>query len=294
MRALAFVLLVACAPQDPVRLILLGDTGTADQAQRDVADDVARTCGQLGCDAVLLLGDNFYPNGVSSADDSLWESAFNLPYSAVSLPFWVVLGNHDYGGLGLGFDKERAAVQVKNDGGKWSMPKRFYSRSVRQVDLFALDTTAILFGDDADQRAAVKAWLAKSTARWRVVFGHHPYLSSGVHGDAGSFDGFTRSEYAGETWQKFFADELCGKIDLYVSGHDHDLEWLPAPEKCGKSELVVSGGGGAEPREIFDRHDSRYKASVNGFFWLELASDKATGRVVEKGGEVTDVHAWRK
>ncbi len=293
--AMLVLVLIACKPPAPVRLALIGDTGTGDSGQLDVAAALELACQDLGCDAVLMLGDNFYPSGVDAANDGQWAVKFDAPYAAIEVPFFAVLGNHDYGGLGLAYEIERASAQVAvgTNGGKFVMPSHFYSRSIRQVDLFALDTTAILFGDDADQRVAVRQWLKQSTGRWRIAYGHHPYWSSGTHGDAGVFDGLTVNPYAGETWRRFFDEELCGKIDLYVSGHDHDLQWLAAPATCN-AELIVSGGGGAAPRPVSEAHESRYLRSARGFFWLELDADSAQGSAFELGAAPVEVHAWRK
>jgi hypothetical protein len=275
--------------------LLLGDAGSGDAAQQAVAQNAATTCANLGCDAVLYLGDNFYPSGVTGPDDPQWASTFDAPYAAMTQPFWAVLGNHDYGGKGIGYDKERAAAQVAvgRRGGKFVMPDRFYARSLRHVDVFALDTPAIVHGDDADQRAAVRAWLASSKGRWRVVVGHHPYWSSGLHGDAGIYDNQQAPpERVGTAWKAFFDEELCGKIDVYISGHDHDLEWLKGP--C-KMELVISGGGGVAARPVpGERHPSRYKKAAQGVFWIDFDDGVAAGKVIERDAPPADVYRWRK
>jgi tartrate-resistant acid phosphatase type 5 len=45
--------------------------------------------------------DNFYDEGVDSLDDEQFQTKFELPYADIDFPFWVVLGNHDYGELSL-------------------------------------------------------------------------------------------------------------------------------------------------------------------------------------------------
>jgi 3',5'-cyclic AMP phosphodiesterase CpdA len=37
------------------------------------------------------------------------------------------------------------------------------------------------------QRDWLKDALAKSTAQWRFAMGHHPYVSNGLHGNAGAW-----------------------------------------------------------------------------------------------------------
>jgi len=80
---------------DHLRLIALGDTGTGNEDQRKVAEGMAKICEQSGCDLVLLLGDNFYPDGVNSTVDPQFKSKFELVYQKLNLPFFAVLGNHD-------------------------------------------------------------------------------------------------------------------------------------------------------------------------------------------------------
>ena len=87
----------------------MGDTGKGNTGQQDVANAVARKCAASGCDFVQLLGDNIYESGVTSVTDAQWQTKFEKPYMGISQPFYVVLGNHDYGGNGAGneFDKAK-------------------------------------------------------------------------------------------------------------------------------------------------------------------------------------------
>ena len=44
-------------------------------------------------DIIILLGDNFYPNGIKSINDINWEKFNNLN---IPIATYSVLGNHDY------------------------------------------------------------------------------------------------------------------------------------------------------------------------------------------------------
>ena len=57
----------------------------------DVATASARTCDELGCDLVLMLGDNFIQHGVSSVDDPQWISKWKRCGPAGA--FYPILGN---------------------------------------------------------------------------------------------------------------------------------------------------------------------------------------------------------
>ena len=89
-------------PPEIVRFIAMGDGGEGNADQYAVAATVKSVCDAKddehgpGCDFVLYLGDNFYDD-VEGVDDEQFQTKFELPYADLDLPFWVVLGNHDYG-----------------------------------------------------------------------------------------------------------------------------------------------------------------------------------------------------
>lgn len=51
---------------------------------------------------VVALGDNFYDDGVSSSNDTLWlnlwKYVYLLDYPDLYIPWYPVLGNHDWNG----------------------------------------------------------------------------------------------------------------------------------------------------------------------------------------------------
>ena len=216
------------APPPPVRFIVVGDTGRGDQGQDEVASAMALKCQTDGCDFVLMVGDNIYDSGVDSTTDPQWQTKFETPYRNVSVPFYPVLGNHDYGAEGAGTEWMRAQHEVDYTAvsTKWKLPARYHHFTKGDVEFFALDTNAQLFGLDSQQRVDVKGWLTASTATWKIAYGHHPYTSNGPHGDAGGYDGISgTSPYRG-TQVKDFADTItCGVADVYFCGHDHSRQW---------------------------------------------------------------------
>lgn len=114
--------IVIAAPAQPaaapasVRFFAMGDQGTGDPDQGNVARAVFELCQRSGCDFGLLLGDNFYPSGVESTSDPQWQAKFEKPYAdllAAGIPFYAVLGNHD---TDEGRDWGRADHQVAYSG----------------------------------------------------------------------------------------------------------------------------------------------------------------------------------
>jgi hypothetical protein len=252
-----------CSRSTPiVRFVVVGDTGRGDSSQVAVAAGIEAKCATDGCDFVQLLGDNIYPSGVSSVGDPQWQSKFELPYEDIVLPFYAVLGNHDYGGNGLGneLDKGQFEIDYSLVSPKWKMPAAHYHRSWRHVELFGLDTNLQMLGLDAGQRVSMGEWIGAASGEWRIAFGHHPYLSNGPHGNAGVSDGVP-----GAGVKSFLEDIVCGNVDVYFSGHDHSLQWLTAT--CAGSELIVSGAG-SQPSTLPGANLARFQGLGPGFAYV--------------------------
>ncbi len=263
----------------PIRFIALGDAGTGSRSQQEVADAAAVVCARDGCDFATYLGDNFYPSGVTDIADVQWIDKFETPYAALGFPFYAVLGNHDYGGGGGGYDVTRAQAQVDytSVSSKWVMPDLFWSESMGEATFFGLDTTALVMGFGAPQDAWFPGARAASTTTWNIVLGHHPYLSNGPHGNAGAYDGMPGS---GNDVATFFADHLCGEVDVYLSGHDHSLQWLEP--SCGV-QLLVSGGGFAGS-SLLGTNPTSFEDATAGFLWVELDGNTFTGVFYDRTG----------
>ena len=258
-------------PGAPVRFIALGDAGTGATEQYEVADMATAVCAELGCDFALYLGDNFYADGVTSIDDAQWQEKFEQPYAALEIPFYAVLGNHDYGGNGGSFEVERAEAQVEYTyhSDKWVMPDTFYSHVQGNVGFFGLDTTALDWANTEAQAAWLPGELAAVDTQWKIAYGHHPFISNGDHGDAN------------DNFGPFFVDNLCGSVDLYFSGHDHDLQWLEPT--CG-TEFVVSGAAAKLRETGMGDNPTFFEQSTYGFVWMEIDGPTLTGVIFDKEG----------
>ncbi len=273
-----------------VRFVVLGDGGTGEAAQIKVAAAMKKVCADRGCSFALYLGDNIYDSGASSEDDEQFKSKFEDPYVDLDIPFYVVLGNHDYGNNGANILPEdaRSAAQVEYTARseKWNMPHYFYTFREGPVAFFGLDTNSIVidrFRPAAMQRSWLDAEIKKSDAPWKIVFGHHPYLSNGQHGNAGSYDGVFFNN--GARMKDLVEGSVCGKAQLYFAGHDHDREWIE-DSKCATS-FVVSGaaaklrGVGSSDRQLFG------DASKYGFMWVEIDGDAMTGVFYDEDAKVS-------
>lgn len=283
-----------------VRFVALGDTGTGSADQAKVGNAISAFCKSRGCDFVQLLGDNLYESGASSVDDPIWQSNFEIPYAAIDLDFYAVLGNHDYGAKGLGtdFPKGKNEIDYTSKSKKWKMPSAYYRHAPPAggglVEIFALDTNMAMFGRDSDQRAAVSGWLGASTAPWKIAVGHHPYKSNGSHGNAGSYDamlGISLPPMNGQGVKSYLEGAICGKVDLYISGHDHSRQWLN--ETCKGTELAVSGAG-AKATELGGKNPALFESLGLGFLYVVVEEKKLTAEFVDENGAIDFTHVMHK
>ena len=243
------------------RFIAIGDTGLGGSKPYKVAESMGRVCGESGCDFVLLLGDNFYNSGVSSLQDPQFESKFAKIFEPLHLPFYPVLGNHDFRGKVL----YQVLYSLRHP--LWRMPNYSYQFDTAPARFYGLNTNCNLL-----QLNRFKNQLEASPTpgnKWTVSFGHHTLYSTGRHGNA---------DWLSLLYWKTFAD----KVDFYLSGHDHQLEHLVSSN--GQTHYIVSGAG-SQPRtsppadkSSGSEPQSRFRYQDLGFVWFELTPSKATVR----------------
>ncbi|MEN9799521.1 MAG: hypothetical protein RL653_3218 [Pseudomonadota bacterium] len=269
-----------------VRFVAIGDTGKGNAGQVDVANAIQQKCAQAGCDFAVVLGDNIYPSGVSSQNDPLFQTHFEQPYAQLDFPFFMVLGNHDYGanGAGTSFGVGSYEVQYTQLSTKWRMPAEYYRFRFADVEFFATDTNMQMFSSVNAQRNALKGWLQQSTATWKVSLGHHPYKSNGEHGNAGNYDGVGFLPIvSGDGVKDFYEDVLCGKVDLSLFGHDHSRQWLDV--RCAGTELAVSGAG-ASVTTLKNNNPALFAKATLGFLWVEVRGNTLRAEFLDVAGNV--------
>lgn len=292
------------APTKTVRFVAFGDAGTGSERQIAVGEAMAAVCAARGCDFALELGDNFYLSGVSSVDDAQFQDKFETPYKNLNVPIYVTLGNHDNSaGPGEGSSNRKGDYQVdyhylqgrKSD--KWRMPSRYYNFTAGDdlAEFYSLDSNPLtsIVPDPSPAwnwltyGATQEEWfgtsLAASKAKWKIAFAHHPYLSNGLHGNAGTYDGLPATlpiTSNGSPWKGFMERTACAKgLDIFFQGHDHELEWIKPVASCGKTHFIVSGAAeGPRPFGDPERNATYWQVdNTLGFFWFELTETQMRG-----------------
>jgi len=244
-----------------LRWLATADSGSGDRHQRAVGQQMAAVHRRRPVDLVLLGGDNIYPSG----DMALIEATFRRPYAellSAAVPFHAVLGNHD-----IRTANGDPQVAYKPFG----MAGRFYNLRRGPVEFFLLDTNGN--ADWQRQLSWLRTLLARSTAPWKVVVGHHPIYSSGFYGN----DPGLRARLSALMQRH--------GVQLYINGHEHNYERSVPID--GITYLVV-GGGGASLRPVLATAQTARASSVHSFAELEAGPRELTITAWDRDGRPID------
>lgn len=242
-----------------VRFAVLGDTGTGDKPQYEVAKQVITERQRFPFEFVLLLGDNMY-GGESESD---FVRKFEEPYRPLldaKIPFYAALGNHD--------DPNERFYKPFNMNGE-----RYYSFKKGSVRFFALDSNYM----DKKQLEWLETQLRSSNDTWKICYFHHPLYSSGMHGS---------EEDLRAQLEPLF---LKYGVNAVFAGHEHFYERV----KPQKGIYYFTNGGGAKLRKG-DIGKTNMTAvgfdTDRSFMLVEIADDalyfhtfSRTGKTVDSG-----------
>jgi len=278
-------------------VVLIGDTGTGETGQYSVAEAIVKKCKNSPCDFGVLLGDNFYPDGVRSTTDPQWQTKFELPYQNVDFLFNVVLGNHDVS-ANTTDSQFQIAYSALSD--KWNMPDEYYSFTKHNALFLGLHTTPIFLneGNSAnDQGEFISSSITNSNKKWVIALGHHPYISNGDRGPiAGSIvhGSLPADPFDGRYFRTFFDEHVCNKTDLYIAGHDHTIQILPGPSHCSGIFAISGTGAYPSPDGIIHSQDSHFGKTALGFIYMKVGLNTITLEAINIDGEVDFTHVIRK
>lgn len=250
-----------------IRILVFSDSGNGDATQMKVAEAMVQFCSRNGCHFGLMLGDNIYPAGVRSTDDSQFIEKFEKPYARLAMPIFGVLGEHDWGRKGIMYNW-KAQIDYSKISGLWRMPSDVYAVTMEGLKILVLNTNS--FPISKYQKKWLAEELSLSKARWNMVIGHKPILSYGYHGDT-----------------NFLVAEvlplLCGRADLYLAGHEHNSQVLRAD--CGLP-LVITGAASQLRPEKAPGTRSLFTKNEPGFTYLVVRENQLTVQMVSSTGEV--------
>jgi len=246
---------------DTLHFAVIGDNGTGERAQYDVATQLAAAHDRFDFPFVVMMGDNIY--GSDRPQD--FVKKFESPYKPLldkGVKFYASLGNHD--------SREQRYYKLYNMEGKL-----YYSFKAPKEDVrfFALESTYM----DQDELKWTEEELKKSGEKWKIVFFHHPlYSSARTHGSALQLR---------QVLEPLF---IQYGVSVVLTGHDHFYERVK-PQK-GITYFVCGSGGQLRVGNI-DRSTGLTAAGFdtdNAFMVAEIIGDQMTFQAISRTGKIVD------
>jgi Calcineurin-like phosphoesterase len=149
-----------------VRWAVIGDNGTGDRPEFEIAELMQRYWSAVKFDFVTMDGDNIY-GGHTPRD---FKEKFEDPYKPLldeNVKFYASLGNHDDAQIETNY-------KPYNMGGN-----RYYAFQKKNVDFFVLDSSYMT----PQQFSWLEDKLKGSNAKWKIAYFHHPlYTCAKYHG----------------------------------------------------------------------------------------------------------------
>jgi len=241
-----------------VKFAVIGDSGSGDQSQFQIAAEMAKLRQNFKFDRVIMLGDNIY--GGQSAKDL--DKKFAQPYKDLlkdGVDFYAALGNHD--------SQENRNYAPFHMGGE-----RYYTHTMKNVRFFVLDTDQL----DPKQRTWIEDQLKAATEPWKIVYFHHPLYSDGAtHGS--------------DVNLRVVLEPLFVKygVSVVFAGHDHIYERFK-PQK-GITHFV-SGSAGQLRTGDYQKSDQAaagYDADYT-FMLVEINGSDMTFQSINRSGQIVD------
>jgi hypothetical protein len=244
--------------QKSVRFAFIGDNGTGQPRQYQVAEQMFTWHSIFPFDFAIMLGDNLY--GTKTAAD--YKLKFEDPYAKLldaGVKFYASLGNHDD-------PNERLYKPFNMDG------KRFYSFKKGNVSFFALDSNYM----DPSQLDWLEQQLKSSNSAWKICYFHHPLYSHGkFHGP--DLDLRKRLEPL----------LLRYGVQVVFTGHEHVYERL-RPQK-GIYYFVLGNSGELRVHNLRPSPDTAKGFDTDcGFGLVEISGTRLYFQVVSRTGETID------
>jgi len=135
--------------------------------------------------------------------------------------------------------------------------------------------------EQAEQLAWLEAELKRPrTTPFLAVIAHHPVFSDGPHGD---------HPVLIRDWDPLFRKY---HVDLYMAGHDHDLQHLEFEGHPTSHFLSGSGGADLYSLKIAPSQRGPYAQKVYGFSHISVTAGQMTLRHLDQNGRT--LHAFTK
>ena len=273
----------------------LGRNGYYDQ--KPIAELMGRMAETVGIECVAAAGDVHHFEGVTSTEDPLWVTNYELIYShpELMLAWYPICGNHEYRG------NTQAVVDYAKVSRRWEMPAKYYTKVIEDDDvtvrLVFVDTTPMIekyrkdtgkYPDACKQDVQKQlAWLDQTLADakedWVIVIGHHPVYAQS-----------TKSEKERTDMQKTLNAVLLKhpNVAMYVCGHIHNFQHIRKPG-CSIDYVVNTSASLSRP-DVKPVDGTQFCSGVSGFSLVCADKQELDLHLIDKDGKVVYTVSHKK
>jgi hypothetical protein len=248
-----------------VRFLVIGDTGTGTEKQKQLADVMLKSRASFPYEFVLMMGDNMYGGEKPEDFKAKFEDIYR-PLLDQKVTFYASLGNHD--------ESNQRFYDLFNMKGE-----EYYRVRKGHVAFYALNSNYM----DKRQVKWFEEELAKDDAEWKIAFFHHPpYSSGGKHGSSSSLR---------QVVEPIF---LKYGVNAVFAGHEHFYERIK-PQK-GIYYFISGAGGKLRSGDVKKGSPLTEKAFDEdmSFMLVEIAGDQMHFQVISRTGATVDAGVLAK
>ena len=264
----------------------LGRNGYYDQ--KPIAELMGEMAGTVDPECVIAAGDIHHFNGVTSVNDPLWMTNYELIYSHPDLmiDWFPICGNHEYRG------NTQAVLDYAKVSRRWMMPSKYYTRVYSKknttVRIVWIDTPSLLdkYRNDAedypdagkeDMNAQLR-WLDETLKNakedWVIVVGHHPVYA---YTEKSADERTDMQKRVLPILQKYH------NVAIYACGHIHNFQHLKM--KGDDIDYVVNSSASLA-RPVKQIEGTQFCSSLDGFSVITANKKQLRLSMIDKDGNI--------
>jgi len=265
----------------------LGRNGYYDQ--KPIAAKMGEVAENISVEFVIASGDTHHYEGIQSTTDPLWMTNYELIYvhPELQVEWYPILGNHEYKG------NTQAVIDYSNVSRRWCMPDRYYSKSFETEDgesalIVFVDTPPLIDKYRNESKAYpdavrqdmqkqldwIESTLKNSTAKWKIVVGHHPIYAETSKDNQERLDLQNRLN---PILQK-------NKADMYICGHIHNFQHIkPAGNNI---DYLVNTSGSLSRKVKNPVEGTIFSSGETGFTLCSVSNNQLSLYLINKRGEI--------
>ncbi len=256
--------------------------------QKPIAEKMGEIAESVDIEFVAALGDIHHFDGITSVNDPLWMTNYELIYShpELMIEWFAILGNHEWQG------NTEAFFNYKEVSRRWRAQDHYYTQYYEleggaTLRLLYIDTAPLIdkYRNEEEKYSNVSSqsmedqlkWiedvLKDNNATWTVVMGHHP-----IYAD-------TYKNPTERTDLQARLDPILRKynVDAYICGHIHNFQHIKREDS--DIEYIVNSSASLS-RDVNPVEGTQFCSNKPGFSIFSASEEDLKIFFIDKNGKI--------